>query len=190
IYAASAALNCGVAGATYFGIRGYFIVPILNQVLPSRLHEQERLPKALASSEESSSRAVTWGAMRLHRALDSALSGGITGSVLNTWRRGTRGTFTGMMFGSVFCTIGQLLYNEFHVQRIRFISRRYPAPSSRPPPPTRKKPLFDRLIHAAGLKRLSDEEYLTQMREKRAAYLQRIAELEAQVEADKDLEHP
>jgi hypothetical protein len=100
-----------------------------------------------------------------------------------------------MMFGSVFCTIGQLLYNEFHVQRIRFISRRYLAPSSRSPPPTvpvlseppePKEPLFDRLIRAVGLKRLTDEEYLAQMREERAAYLQRITELEAQVEADND----
>jgi hypothetical protein len=37
--------------------------------------------------EATTSGVVTWGAMRLHRILDSALSGGITGSVLNTWRR-------------------------------------------------------------------------------------------------------
>jgi hypothetical protein len=71
----------------HVGIRGYLIVPILNQLLPSRLHEQEDSRKNLASSEASSPGAVTWGAMRLHRTLDSALSGGFTGSVLNTWRR-------------------------------------------------------------------------------------------------------
>jgi hypothetical protein len=91
------------------------------------------------------------------------------------------------MFGSVFCTLGQVLfYNEIGVQRIKFISRR-----SRPPTPTvpelaepciPKQPLLDRIIHAIGINRLSDEEYLTQMREERAAHLRRIAKLEAQLE--------
>jgi len=116
--------------------------------------------------------------------------GGITGSVLKTWRRGIRGTFTGMMFGSVFCTLGQVLYNEIGVQRIKFISRR-----SRPRTPTvpelaepriPKQPLLDRMIHAIGINRLSDEEYLSQMREERAAHLRRIAKLEAQLEEDKN----
>lgn len=112
---------------------------------------------------------------------------------------GARGTLRGIIFGSVFCTLGQFLYNEFGVQRLKFISRRYHVPSSRPPPstvsepselPEPKRPVFDRLIHAVGLKKLSDEEYLAQMREERAAYIRRIAELEAQLEADKDLKHP
>jgi hypothetical protein len=162
---------------------------------------------------------MTWGTMRLHHTLDSTLSGGITGSVLNTWKRsylllllqsriksdsmvlssgGTRGTFTGLMFGSVFCTLGQLLYNEFGVQRIKYISRRHliPSPSSMPiasepsNPPSPKRPLFDRMIHAIGFNRLSDEEYLAQLREKRAAILRRIANLEAQLEEEKDPKHP
>jgi hypothetical protein len=112
---------------------------------------------------------------------------------------GAHGTLPGMIFGSAFCTLGQFLYNEFGVQRLKFISRRYPVPSSRPPPstvselsepPAPKKPAFDRLIHAIGLKKLSDEEYLAQMREERATYIRRIAELEAQLEADRDLKHP
>jgi len=141
---------------------------------------------------------MTWGAMRLHRTLDSALSGGFTGSVLNTWKRGTRGTFTGLMFGSVFCTLGQVLYNEFGVQRIKFVSRRYLIPSQPPTPidpdlsepPASKRPLFDRMISAIGLNRLSDEEYLAQMREERAAYLRRIASLEAGLEEEKHSKHP
>jgi len=106
---------------------------------------------------------------------------------------GTRGTFTGMIFGSVFCTLGQVLYNEMGVQRLKFISRRYFIPSQPPTPPTvselaepsvPKKPLLDRMIHAIGINRLSDEEYLAQMRENRAAYLRRIEKLEAQLEED------
>jgi len=106
---------------------------------------------------------------------------------------GTRGTFTGMMFGSVFCTLGQALYNEIGVQRIKYISRRYHI-SSRPPtpptvsgpvePPAPKRPLLDRMIHVIGINRLSDEEYLAQMREERAGYLRRIAKLEARSEED------
>jgi len=101
------------------------------------------------------------------------------------------------MFGSIFCTLGQALYNEFGVQRIKFISRRYPIPSqpstpialepSEPPAP--KRPLLERMISAIGLNKLSDEEYLAQMREERAVYLRRIAELEAQLE-EKNPKHP
>ena len=98
-----------------------------------------------------------------------------------------------MMFGSVFCTLGQVLYNELGVQRLKFISRRYTIPSQPPTPSTvsglaepsmPKKPLLDRMIHVIGINKLSDEEYLAQMREKRAAYLQRIGKLEAQLEED------
>ena len=105
---------------------------------------------------------------------------------------GTRGTFTGMVFGSVFCTLGQALYNEMGVQRLKFISRRYHTPSQPPTPSTvseaadsaPKKPLLDRVIHVMGINRLSDEEYLAQMRERRAAYLLRIEKLEAQLADD------
>ncbi|KAH9966623.1 hypothetical protein BC827DRAFT_684090 [Russula dissimulans] len=197
IYAASAAHNCGIAGATFLSIRGYVVMPFLDQVLSSRQHWQENIRRAPALSEVSGDGAVTWGAMRSHRTLDAALSGGITGSVLNTWRRGTRGAFTGMVFGSVFCTLGQVLYNELGVQRIKFISRRYAIPS-RPPtpvvavlpePPVPKQPLLDRMMHAVGLKKLSDEEYIAQMKEERAMYLRRIAKLEAQSKDDKNSEH-
>lgn len=98
------------------------------------------------------------------------------------------------MFGSVFGTLGQVLYNEIGVQRIKFISRRYIIPSQPPTPtvsvpaepPLPKQPLLDRVIHAIGINRLSDEEYLAQMREERAAYLRRIAKLEAQLEEEKN----
>jgi hypothetical protein len=107
---------------------------------------------------------------------------------------GTRGTFTGMFFGSVVGTLGQVLYNEIGVQRIKFISRRYSIPSQPPTPtvsglakpPMPKQPLFDRMIRAIGINKLSDEEYLAQMREERAAYLRRIAKLEEQLEEDKN----
>jgi len=196
IYAASAALNCGVAGATFFSVRAYVVVPLLNQALRPR--EQDGLRETLASTDTSSNSAVTWGSMRLHHTLDSALSGGFTGGVWNTWRRGTRGALTGMMFGSVFCAVGQLLYNELGVQRVKFVSRTSPASPRLPlpstseitEPPVPKEPLFDRMIHAIGFKKVSDEEYLAQKKEERATYLQRISELEAKVQADKDSSHP
>jgi hypothetical protein len=103
-----------------------------------------------------------------------------------------------LIFGSVFCTLGQLLYNEIGVQRIKFISRRYHISSPPQTPvalepseaPAPQKPLFDRMIHVIGLNRLSDEEYLAQLREERAAYLRRIAHLEARLEEEKNLKHP
>jgi len=89
-----------------------------------------------------------------------------------------------------------VLYNETGVQRLKYISRRYPIPSpGQPPTPSTvsglaepsvpKKPLLDRVIHAIGINRLSDEEYLAQMKKKRAAYLRRIEKLEAQLGEDK-----
>ncbi|KAF8275062.1 hypothetical protein EI94DRAFT_24446 [Lactarius quietus] len=65
IYAASSALNCGVAGATFFSVREYFVVPLLNQALRPRLREQDGLREVPASTETSSN-STTWGAMRLH----------------------------------------------------------------------------------------------------------------------------
>jgi hypothetical protein len=100
-----------------------------------------------------------------------------------------------MVFGSVFCAVGQLLYNELGVQRVKFVSRTSPAASPRRPLPSAseitelpvpKEPLFDRIIHAIGFKKVPDEEYLAQMKEERATHLRRIAELEAKLQADKD----
>ncbi|KAI0306619.1 hypothetical protein B0F90DRAFT_783219 [Multifurca ochricompacta] len=105
--------------------------------------------------------------MRLHHTLDSALSGGITGAVLNAWKRGARGTYPGMMFGSAFCALGQFLHNELDVQRIKYVSQRLLSSSSRLPSP----------------------KYLARLREERATCLQRIAELEARAEFDKDSKH-
>ena len=99
------------------------------------------------------------------------------------------------MFGSVFCAFGQLLYNELGVQRVKFVARtslntspQLPTPLAPgiPELPVPKEPLFDRMIQAIGLKRLSDEEYLAQMRGERATHLRRIAELEAKLQVDED----
>ena len=93
------------------------------------------------------------------------------------------------MFGSVFCAVGQLLYNELGVQRVKFVSAASPRPSpsvSEITEPVHKEPLFDRIIHAIGFKKVPDEEYLAKMKEERATHLQRIAELEAELQADKD----
>ena len=192
----------------FVGVKGYVVTPLLNQ---ARLRES--LQDTPASTETSSNSTATWGAMRLHHTLDSTLSGGVTGGIWNTWRRacpsncswptgldvlfkgGTCGALTGMMFGSVFCAVGQLLYNELGVQRVKYVSRTGPAASLRPPSPISsevtelpvpKETFFDRMIHAIGLKRISDEQYLAQLREQRAAYLRKIAELEAKVQADED----
>lgn len=167
------------------------MVPLLNQTLRPRLREQDGLREASTSSNST----VTWGDMRLHHALDCALSGGFTGGVWNTWRRGPHGALTGMVFGSVFCAVGQLLYNELGVQRVKFVSRTSLVASLRRPLPSApaitelpvsKEPLFDRMIHAIGFKKVSDEQYLAQMKKERATHLQRITELEAKLQADKD----
>ncbi|KAI0301985.1 hypothetical protein BC826DRAFT_491355 [Russula brevipes] len=64
VYAASAAVNCGTAGAIFFSIRGYVIVPLLIHTLPSRLHERKNdLGNGSVSSEAPVNGAMaSWGA--------------------------------------------------------------------------------------------------------------------------------
>ncbi|KAI0273584.1 hypothetical protein BC834DRAFT_966089 [Gloeopeniophorella convolvens] len=194
IYAASAALNCGVAGVTFFSIRGYAVTPLLNRTSSSRHEELEVPPQSLTATDGLLNAATTWWTLRTRGMVDSALSGGIMGCVHNLRRRGPRGAAGGILAGSIICTLGQVLYNEIGVQRIKYVSRGLSAAPSLPPltapvlvnPPEPEKPLFDRMINAIGLTKLSDDEYLAQMKKQRAACLRRIAELEAEAEADKD----
>jgi hypothetical protein len=72
--AASAAFNSGIAGSTFFSIREYFVSPLL---AASRAGEQPSttdIPHSLSD-------------IRTYKLLDTTLAGGITGSVLYSWKR-------------------------------------------------------------------------------------------------------
>lgn len=83
---------------------------------------------------------LTWSDIRTSCLLDSAISGAITGGILNTWKRGClvnlsnlhkfmtgpggrAGLVPGLGTGALMCTILQWTVNEFDIFRIGYVSR-------------------------------------------------------------------
>ncbi|THH13859.1 hypothetical protein EW146_g6404 [Bondarzewia mesenterica] len=149
----------------------------------SRYVRRRRQLEAAQSGAEASRTQLTWWDVRTHSLPDSFVSGGFTGSVLNTWKRGSRGALPGLTIGAVGCSLVQLLYNELQVQRVKYVSRKLqvvaPVVQQDPvDPPEPKRPLSERVMGLIGLKKLSDEQYLAKMKNDREICLRRIAELE------------
>ncbi|KAH0830619.1 hypothetical protein J3R83DRAFT_2074 [Lanmaoa asiatica] len=148
-------------------------------------------------SEEPAS--LSWADIRTSRLLDSGLSGGLAGGVLNAWKRGRRGLAPGLTTGALMCTLLQWCFNECNIFRIRYVSANSVAPaqhssidagqsssaelsapvalqSTAVGPPLSHSPI-DRILSMFG-QRISDEKYLERLRMERDSYLRRIAELE------------
>ena len=129
------------------------------------------------------------------------MSGALTGSILNSWKRasvfiipfaddqmspcagGVRGVAPGFAIGAIGSTLLQLMSNELRVQRLKFVSRRLRAPSiptsqMSADPPEPKVPWTTRFLGYLGIRKLSDEEYLARLMADRDKHLARIAELE------------
>jgi len=83
---------------------------------------------------------LTWSDIRTSYLLDSAISGAISGGILNTWKRrclvnvtnfpefmtgpgGRAGLVPGLGTGALMCTILQWTVNEFDIFRIGYVSR-------------------------------------------------------------------
>lgn len=97
-------MNSGIAGATFFsayficicntdsnpdpGFREYIISPLLLSVLSSDqfLRRRQELEDKKGKQPERDER-LSWSDMRLHKLPDTALSGALTGGVLNAWKR-------------------------------------------------------------------------------------------------------
>ncbi|KAI0054019.1 hypothetical protein FA95DRAFT_1600518 [Auriscalpium vulgare] len=182
IFAASAALNCGIAGATFFSLREYAVKPVLVSTLPFKQYARRRMLREEWPSDSPPLANLTWWDMRTHCVPDSMLSGAFTGSILNAWRRGSRGVLPGLAFGALGCSIVQLLYNEVEVQRVKYVSRTLREASTRAAEPVEspetKRPFIERVKGLFGMKTLSDDEYLEQLKADRDRFLTRIAELE------------
>ncbi|TFK55067.1 hypothetical protein OE88DRAFT_1653703 [Heliocybe sulcata] len=145
---------------------------------------------------------------------DTAVSGAVTGSLLNAWKRGRAGIIPGAVTGSLACAFLQLSYNELSVQRLKYISRRLnkvrpaeaepkppvlvaqetQAPASIPEPPIEsqsdsgsepRKPAWERFIGLFGLSKITDDQYLERLKEERDAYIKRIRMLEERIEEEK-----
>ena len=89
---------------------------------------------------------LDWWEMRAYMIPDTMISGALTGSVLNAWKRtlytitstrvrlicilhlgGRAGVIPGAATTSVMCTLLQLAYNELGVLRLKFISKKMQA---------------------------------------------------------------
>ncbi|KII88292.1 hypothetical protein PLICRDRAFT_54134 [Plicaturopsis crispa FD-325 SS-3] len=171
---ASAALNGGLTAATFFSIREVAVSPLFDYL---RSSGAQGTGSSLATSLAA---PLSWSDMRTHKVLDSALSGSITGGLLNAWKRGPSGALPGITTGGVLLALAQLVLNEVDVMRVKSMSRlSQPAP---PVPQTPQRPLWHRLLDRIGVHRLTDDEYLAKMKASRDTYLQRIRELEKEIE--------
>lgn len=203
ILAGAAALNSGITAATFFGLREYAISPILVSTLPWPQYARRRRELGLTKSDAPTNSTLleplspSFAERRTYKLLDSGLSGAATGGVLRGWKSGPTAIVPGAITAATICVLLQYAFNEAGIARLRYISRHH-ATSGQPSPTQPLRPsdqhilgsdppttLTQRLMHAIGLRKMTDEEYLEKTRKTRDYHLQRIAELEKQLEAER-----
>ncbi|KAI1794604.1 hypothetical protein LXA43DRAFT_883485 [Ganoderma leucocontextum] len=172
--ALSAAVNGGIAGTVFFGIREVVARPLL-------WHSGYFThPTPRTSSQPS------WSHIRMHDVPETAVSGALTGGIINAWRHGAAGIWAGARTAGIICTVLQFGFNELTVMRVKFVSRKIhesqprpeiaPLPSDGPEEP--RNSIVDHLMAVIGFVKLTDEEYLKVLKKQRAEALARIALLE------------
>lgn len=152
--------------------------------------------------------------------LDSAVSGAATGGLLRGWKctcipmslfvglkaesrciAGPKAALPGAITVGAICTLLQLGYNEFGVQRLQYISRQHaPEAGSHlnaiPQTGVNTKALESasaeqplswkaKILSLMGVRRMSEEEYLERLKLQRDSHLMRIRELERKLEEEK-----
>jgi len=196
--AVSAAINGGIAGATFFSFREYVVNHTVLLALPAASHYRRIREWYTTSSHlRVPEQSFTLWDMRINQVPESAISGAFTGAVLNAWKRGPKGAVPGMNTGMIACSLIQLLYNEAGVARVKYVMKTMQASRDTPLPPAVQeipnashsdspRPAFERILSMLGFHRMSNEEYLERLKEKRDGYLRRIAELEQEAERKKE----
>ncbi|KAG8217562.1 hypothetical protein J3R82DRAFT_5713 [Butyriboletus roseoflavus] len=135
------AVNSGIVAATFFSIREYVISPVLVSMLPGSQYQLRRQRLSLSVGQPMSEEAafLSWADIRTSRLLDSGVSGGLAGGILNVWKRalghlkhfsnlssytlgGRRGLTPGVATGALMCTLVQWCFNEFNILRIHYVS--------------------------------------------------------------------
>ncbi|KAF9819788.1 hypothetical protein IEO21_01879 [Rhodonia placenta] len=199
----SAALNGGVAGATFFSFREYIASPVLLHALANT--EYSRRIRELQASRRAGGRSgekLTWWDMRMNKVPDTAISGAFTGAILNAWKRGPAGIVPGVTTAGLACTLIQLAYNELDIARIKYVSRTLQEtrkqqdaeaalPMSQPvplpsPPIEPRKSFIERMLVTMGFHQVTDEEFLEKLKFKRDYALRRIEELEQERAQEKE----
>ncbi|OCH93409.1 hypothetical protein OBBRIDRAFT_725005, partial [Obba rivulosa] len=182
--AASAGINGGIIGATFFSFREYLVSPMLTSLLWDTAYARRlrALQDARAAGPQVDQKLTYWD-MRLHKVPDTFISGVFTGGVFNAWTHGRKTVVPGMLTVSVVCTVLQLAYNEFNIARIKYVSRKtekVQASNSGGSEGQPQKTFTNRAMGWLGLRPMSDEEYIAVLERQRNGYLHRIEELEAE----------
>ncbi|KAG6376200.1 hypothetical protein JVT61DRAFT_2175 [Boletus reticuloceps] len=119
--------------------------------LPGRQYQlrRQKLIHSIGNSMSEEPTSLSWADIRTSRLLDSGISGGLSGGILNAWKRmpgllklsfgfstgilgGRRGLVPGLTTGALMCTFLQWCFNELNVFRIRHVSaNQHPRPNIR-----------------------------------------------------------
>ncbi|KAJ7685353.1 hypothetical protein DFH06DRAFT_969222, partial [Mycena polygramma] len=180
--ASAAAFNSAVTAATFFTIREYIVSPTLGTAV---LYSRQRRGD---TEEPHNVDNLSWSSLRRHHLLDSGVSGAATGGILRGLMAGRRTVAPAAITAGMVCALLQAAYNELGIQRIKYVSK-LPQSAGVPIPEVPPTPsLTSRILGAVGVQLLTDEELLMKLKQGREKHLKKIAELERELEADKQRE--
>lgn len=108
--------------------------------------------------------------------------------VSHTSLAGPAAVLPGAVTASVVCVLLQYAVNEADIARLRYITQQRYESTSQPlvdPSLSASPTLVQRIIHAVGIRKVTEVEYLERMKKTRDHHLHRIAELERKLEAER-----
>ncbi|EKM82431.1 hypothetical protein AGABI1DRAFT_124899 [Agaricus bisporus var. burnettii JB137-S8] len=194
VHIAASALNSAITATTFFSLREFVVSPIFVYTLPFEQYERRRrefdIEKTIFATQGVTSGDVNISSTRSNKLLDSAVSGAITGGILKGIKTGTKGILERSAYVGAVCMFLQLAYNEFGIQRLKYISRSNSMET--PTLPTTGEPSEDsrswkeKALGLIGVRRMSSEEYLERMKLQREQYIKRIKELEREREEERN----
>ena len=100
---------------------------------------------------------------------------------------GRRAIIPGSLSIGAICTLLQLAFNELSITRLKYLSnssKTVALPETLTGPSS--KSMSEHILAFLGMEKVTDEEYLEKMKQKREGYLKQIAELEQQLAREHD----
>ncbi|KAF8921070.1 hypothetical protein CPB85DRAFT_301616 [Mucidula mucida] len=120
--------------------------------------------------------------MRTDSLLDSVASGILTGGGLRGLMAGRTAILSASLTAGILCAVLQLSYNEVHVQRVKYVNKISQQPESSP---STARWISPRVLKWIGLTEYTDEEYIAKLKHQRDTHLDRIRQLEEQLEEER-----
>ncbi|KAK7019331.1 WD-repeats-region domain-containing protein [Favolaschia claudopus] len=169
--ATSSALNSTITSATFFTLREYIFSPFVRI--------------AIGRKENTSSDNLSWSDLRRRNLLDSGLSGAATGGIYRGLTAGRRTIGRAATTAGIACVVLQVAYNELAIQRIKYVAGLSQTSAAGVKQPEFSEPWTTKMLSVLGVRPVSDEELLDKLRRERTKHLEKIQELEHQVEAER-----